>query len=562
MSQLVERSVPVGEVRPLGDHACILGVEDAARGRAVVAAITGQAWPELREAVGGLATVMVAFVPDADPADVGQRLIRLWRALAGVSADDVRTGARVVVPVVFDGPDLGQVAAISGGPVHRVVELLTATPLTVAVLGFSPGFAYLSGLPDALAAVPRRTRPRPTVAAGSVALANGHAAVYPSASPGGWQLIGRTNETFFTPRCPPYARLAPGDQVQFVPVDELPDPQSWTGEDALTVPAHPPGQAVFTVEEAGIWTVLQDAGRPGLAALGVPGAGPADPDSLALANRLVGNQPDAGALEVTARGPTLSCLAATFVAAVGGSPELTVAGQPVSSDRVVPVKAGQRLGIGPVRQGFRSYLAVGGGLVGHPVMGSLATDQLSRLGPGPLRPGQELRSAPLAPPLGDHLASDAVGTRELTGPIVLRVVAGPHEERCAPGALAALAHLTLTVDGDSNRVGLRLRAPAGSPSLGRVGVTAELDSQGVVTGAVQIPPGGDPVILMPDHATMGGYPVLAVVAAVDHGRLGQCAPGDSVRLQPIGHHESRRLFQERQRRLARAVSGHYPIAVD
>ncbi len=121
----------------------------------------------------------------------------------------------MTIPCVFDGPDLDDVAALSGCSIEEVVAQLTAQPLTAAVMGFSPGFAYLEGLPAALARVPRRERPRPAVPAGSVALANGHAAVYPTASPGGWHLVGRTRYPLFSATEPPYAALALGDRIHF-----------------------------------------------------------------------------------------------------------------------------------------------------------------------------------------------------------------------------------------------------------------------------------------------------------------------------------------------------------
>ena len=112
-------------------------------------------------------------------------------------------------------------------------------------------------------------------------------------------------------------------------------------------------------------------------------------------------------------------------------------------------------------------------------------------------------------------------------PLVVRVVAGPHGERFVPDVLARLAGRRFRVGETSNRVGLRLETIEADGAQGDLAThaPAELDSQGVVTGAVQIPPGGEPVVLGPDHATLGGYPVAAVVASVDHALLGQCAPG-------------------------------------
>ena len=214
-----------------------------------------------------------------------------------------------------------------------------------------------------------------------------------------------------------------------------------------------------------------------------------------------------------------------------------------------------------MREGLRSYLALAGGFVGPELFGSIATDQLAGLGPGPLRSGAQLWGDTMVPPIGDHLRQ-GTPVPAVSGRVALRVVPGPHHERFAPGTFAMLASCRFTVDSDSDRVGLRLRRHPHTPPLTTApGAPAELDSQGMVTGAVQVPPGGEPVVLLTDHATLGGYPVVAVVAAVDHGLLGQCAPGVSVVLVPIDHEHAARAAREQRRLLARAVVGVYPLAV-
>jgi len=575
------RSVPVGEIRRLGDHALLIGVPDAIAARRLTRALSaarlkGQAELEglaalegVAEVVGGLATVMVAFDPGAG--DVDDRRPVLAHLMEQVSAqpdaEDAPAGL-LEISCTFDGPDLAEVASLVGSTPEGVVEMLTGAPLTVAVVGFSPGFAYLAGLPAALCQVPRRSRPRPSVPAGSVALAGGHAAVYPSASPGGWQLVGHTDELLFTPWVPPYARLAPGHRVRFVrstaAVGDGTGRPPWADGPVESTDAPPRGaRPVFEVEEAGLRSVLQDGGRRGVAALGVPAAGPADPDSLRLANGLVGNPSGACTLEITARGPTLRCLSPTFVAVVGGSPELRLQGQPLATGRVVPVAAGQQLVVGPVRGGFRCYVAMAGGFVGRALLGSYASDQLAGLGPGPVVRGAQLWGAATEPPLGDHLRPGASRGLEGGEPVALRVVPGPHHERFAPGTFAALASMRFTVEGASNRVGLRLRRDPRTPALPAApGGEGELDSQGMVTGAVQVPPDGEPVILMSDHATLGGYPVVAVVAAVDHGLLGQCAPGAMVVLVPCEYAQAAEALRAHRRALDVAVVGHYPLAVE
>jgi KipI family sensor histidine kinase inhibitor len=563
------RPVPVGEVRLLGDRAVLVGVPDAAAARAladpVADALAGAGFV-VPEVVCGFATVGVVLA-DAD-ADAALALAVVGAAAAAAlgartagdprATDEARCSRVVRVPCVFDGEDLEEVAVLARCSPAEVVTLLTAEPLGVAVLGFAPGFAYLDGVPDALRRVPRRATPRPHVPAGSLALANGHAAVYPLATPGGWQLVGRTGLPLFSTR-PPYAVLAPGDRVRLV--------VAGPGEPREPPPLRSPdwsppagARAVFDVEAPGLRTAVQDGGRRGVAAAGVPRAGPADPLSFALSNALVGNPADAGALEITGGGTRLRARAVCHVAAAGAAPELSLDGDGAPGGQVLPVGPGQTLAVRRLGRGCRTYLSVAGGIVGPHAFGSAATDELCRLGPGALGGGATVWAGRWDPPLGDHLEAGAASELEPGRPVELRVVAGPHPERFRPDALAVLAGAVFRVGPDSNRVGVRLRAPEGTPPLRRADQdAAELDSQCVVTGAVQVPPGGDPVVLLPDHATLGGYPVVAVVASADHGLLGQCAPGTAVRLVPISADDAERARRARRRALGSAVVGHYPL---
>jgi biotin-dependent carboxylase-like uncharacterized protein len=559
----VNRSVPLGEVRPLGDRAFLIGVADPEDGRALAALLAEtENWPGTSlDVVCGFATVMVAVRdPDLDVGPVEDIVLGRVTGRPPVAAS-ASPGREVVVSCSFDGPDLDDVAELAGIGRANVVDLLCAARLTVSVMGFSPGFAYLDGLPDALQGVARRARPRPAVPAGSVALANGHAAVYPTASPGGWQLVGRTAFPFFTPTVAPYAALRPGDVVRLTvagpgePVEPaVPAPLDW--------PAPERARPVLEVVATGLRAVLQDEGRHGVASLGVPNAGPADPDSFLLVNRLVGNRDGAGTLEVTSGGARVRCLAACHVAVVGGAPDVRIDGAAVPSGQVVPLVPGQLLEIGRLHGGLRSYIGVAGGLCGPDVLASVASDELSGLGPGPLRPGRVLSAGPWKPPLGDHLLPGPPRQVPGEGPVVLRVVAGPHGERFDPDVSSRLRDARFRVGTTSNRVGLRLEVLEVDTMSGELVAEEgpELDSQGVVTGVVQIPPGGELVVLGPDHATLGGYPVAAVVASVDHALLGQCAPGCEVRFEPVGIDEARHAWRAWRRTLDGAVQGHYPVA--
>ncbi len=568
-------SVPVGEVRRLGDRAFLIGADGPEAARSLARALQvalgdgdgevgggGEDSGGVVELVCGFATVAVLVTDPEVELDALQAAARRVAAAFGGHEDIGKGSGRLVtVPCAFDGPDLAAVAVSAGCTEHEVAEYLTQRPLSVAVVGFSPGFAYLDGLPEPLRAVRRHDRPRPVVPAGSVALANGHAAVYPTASPGGWQLVGRTGIALFSAESPPYAVLAPGDRVRLT----VAGPGEADQPEPTPAPAWspPPGaRPVLEVMAPGLRAVVQDGGRRGVAAAGVPRAGPADPFSFLLANALVGNPQDSGTIELTGGGTRLRGLGPSHVAVVGASPQVRIDGTEVSAGHVLSLDAGQVLEVGPLRRGCRTYLSVAGGIVGPSAFGSRSSDELCGLGPGPLARAQLLYAGPWAPPLGGHLRpGTATEVQESSAPLELRVVPGPHAERFGPHALARLAGVEFSVEGDSNRVGIRLRDPAAAGMLRwSAGERGELDSQGVVTGAVQVPPGGDPVILMPDHATLGGYPVLAVVVWADLGRLGQCAPGARVRLVPIGHDEADSAARELRRTLESAVIGPYPLS--
>ncbi len=534
-----------GEVRRFGDAALSIGAWTPVRAAALAEAVRREAVDGITDVVGAFDSVLVQFDPDrTDHGSLAERL-------RGVRPQRMpRRSRSVEIPVVFDGPDLEEVGQRSGLGVDGIRRALVRAHLRVEVLGFAPGFAYLSGLPRALRGVPRRA-PRTSVPKGALAIAAGHAAVYPQSSPGGWNLLGRTDLDLFDPSTPPYALLQPGDQVRVVetqgdglaPDDKTPPRSPW----------RPPDPA-FACERPGFSTTLQDHGRLGVAHLGVPRAGAADPVAFELANALVGNPRGAPALEVTLGGPTLVCRRAGHVALVGPGAQLSVDGAAVGEGRVVPVAAGHRLTLGSTGEGPRAYLAARGGFAAERVLGSCSSDRLCGLGPGPLLGGDELALGDPAGPMGDHLHPGALGGRRPGGVRRLRVlvVEGP-----TPGGWQyGLFGRPFEVQEDSDRVGVRLR-PDGH---GVRAPGAPRRSVGVVTGTVQVPPDGNPVVLLADHATLGGYPVAACVIAADLGELARCRPGDTVLLEPVTIEEAAAARRALRRALDGAVVGRYPTA--
>ena len=277
------------------------------------------------------------------------------------------------------------------------------------------------------------------------------------------------------------------------------------------------------VVRAGPLTTVQDRGRPGLAQLGVPPSGAADLRALELGNLAVGNDEGAAVLEATLLGPALRFVRRAVVAVTGADAGATVTGQRVERGRPVEVPAGGLLELGRCHPGVRAYIAVRGGFAVDATLGSRSHDLLTGLGPPPLRVGDVLPVGPEPAGPTQSLASElAPHTHEPT----LSVIPGPRDDWFPPQALAALTETAWRVGSASNRVGVRLE---GRP-LARL-EHGELLSEGVVTGAIQVPPSGHPILLGPDHPTTGGYPVIAVVVAADLSQAGQLAPGSTVRFR-------------------------------
>ncbi|MEU5322412.1 biotin-dependent carboxyltransferase family protein [Streptomyces sp. NPDC021056] len=281
----------------------------------------------------------------------------------------------------------------------------------------------------------------------------------------------------------------------------------------------------LVVVRSGALTTVQDLGRPGHAHLGVPRSGALDGPAAALVNRLVGNARDAAVLETTLNGCAVRPRSAVLVA-VGGAPcPVTVDGRPVPWGAPVPVPAGALLNVGTAVAGLRTYVAVSGGIAVDPVLGSRSTDLLSGLGPPPLTDGAVL---PLGTPTLLHARVDAAPQPAPPAELVLRVTPGPRDDWFTREAVQTFTSRTYRVSSASNRIGLRTEGPP----LERA-VPGELPSEGMVLGAVQVPPDGRPVVFLADHPTTGGYPVIAVVRTEDLAAAAQAVPGTPVRFLEV-----------------------------
>ena len=308
------------------------------------------------------------------------------------------------------------------------------------------------------------------------------------------------------------------------------------------------------VLEPGLQTTVQDRGRPGHARFGVSAAGAADPLALDLGNRLVGNPPEAAAVEMTLLGGSFRFEAPAVVALAGADMGAEADGLPFPPFASRRIRAGAIVRCGAAAKGARCYLAVAGGIDTPPWLGSRSTHLPSRLGGlegRALRRGDRLPIGAL--PAADPGVSSAAGgpppmilrDRELLAPSrTIRVTAGAHAPRFDAEALRLFETAEFTVSATSDRMGLRLDG-ATLPARG----SGRMPSEGMPLGAIQVPPDGAPILLFVDHQTTGGYPVIAAVIAADLWRVGQLRPGARLRFEPVTMETARALQLAQRQRL-------------
>ena len=301
------------------------------------------------------------------------------------------------------------------------------------------------------------------------------------------------------------------------------------------------------IVKPGLLTSVQDLGRYGHQAAGVPVAGPMDTFSHRLANQLAGNEIDAATLEITLIGPEIVVDADTTMAIAGGQFEATCDDRPLPLGASFTVSRGQRIKFGRVLHGARAYLAVAGGIQIPPVLGSRATHLVSRMGGLNGRALAAGDRIPIASTQGGRPQRKSVGlTLPTKGRALLRVIPGPQADWFQADALRALGSVSFRISPQSNRMGYRLQGPP----LARARED-ELISEPLGIGAIQVPAAGEPILLMADRQTAGGYPKIGYVISADLPVAGQLAPGDFIEFHVCTHQEAVAALISRERQLLR-----------
>jgi KipI family sensor histidine kinase inhibitor len=496
-------------------------VIDIGLSRRIAALARQVALPGIVDLIPSYTTLLIRFDPARVTVDAIEHGVDSgWVALG--DADLVTMPASTVdIPVVYGGlagPDLAMLAKHAGLTPNETIRRHSEARYTVGAVGFSPGFGYLIGLPPELA-MPRRETPRLRVPPGSVAIGGVQTGVYPVETAGGWHLIGRTPLRMFDPARDDPFLLHSGYTVRFVPVELADFPQPAAAPRAIGM------HRGIEVIAPGVLTTVQDLGRNGFGAFGISPNGAADRGALQLGNRLVGNDASAAGLEITLVGPHLRFHQAATIAITGEGPDPLLNGNPVRRNLPLRVHLRDELSFAPITPGCgaRGYLCVAGGIDVPLVMGSRATDLVAGIG-GYQGRALQRRDRMAIGKLQGYPQVIHSGPPRLRN--VLQVLPGPQWERFDEATWHRFLHRTFTVSNDANRVGIRLQGPSLLPRDG-----ADIVSEGVTTGAIQVTGSGQPIVLLPGRATIGGYPKIATVIDEDLDLLGQLRPGDRIRFQ-------------------------------
>lgn len=549
----------------LGDDALLLRWPAGAPDLTLRAVHTAAAWLEqhatawLRDLTPAYQSLALHLQPPFVPPEV-EALAR--SALQVAERPDTTLRRHWLVPVVYGGPELEQVANALGLLPAEVIARHTAQPLTVAMLGFLPGFAYLAGL-DPQLALPRRSQPRP-VRAGSVLMAAGQTAVLPQDAPSGWHVLGWTGVRLWADHAQPPCLLQPLDTVQFVAVDSPAQAQTLRPASGQRLAWPPPAWPLLPAPDTGLRVddpgplLVVQGGLRRARRYAVGEGGPHDPALLALANGLLGQPTDTPGLEWHWHGPRLVVASTPLQVAWAGDAPVWVDHEPqppCCSTRLLP---GQTLQVGQARRMRLGYVAIGGGVQTQGWLGSPSCQTSARGGPRPLQAGQLVAAASVPDQPDRQLPLKAVHQALLPddadSPVVLRALPGPeltdwltadpdHQRQWS----AWLAQPFVVGDGD--RMALRLRPPAETPQLQLPGMV----SGPVGPGVVQLPPGGQPLVLGPDAQTTGGYPRVLRVIAADRPRLARLRPGQTVVLQSVGLAHALQAAREAQHSVARIL---------
>ena len=548
--------------------------------RALCDALAASGDPAVAETVPAYASLLVHYRPGIKGyRQLCRDISALWEKLpAAREKESLRT---VEIPVCYGarfGPDLGGMERLLGISRDEIIRRHCSRDYRVYMMGFLPGFVYLGGMDETIAC-PRLSSPRLRIEAGAVGIGGSQTGIYPCPSPGGWRIIGSTPIRLYDPSDPSPTPVKAGDRIRFVPIS----PDEWyeirrqtdfgdnRSQALAKEPSPPSGRGGFSLRilSPGPLTTVQDLGRFGSQAEGMTVSGAMDLHSCRLANRLAGNPDDAAVLEMTLSGGSFSVIGSGVIAFAGADISPMRNGTAIPMNTAVRVRDGDLIETGFARRGCRSYLAVSGGIDVPPVLGSRSVNLKCAIG-GWM--GRALRSGDILPcggspdRRGDSPDSSGGVTDRRGGSLVrrsdahmtaapgsfrrdpfsedeqltplrlpadgellqVRFVFGPQDDLFTAEAKEQFCRGQYTVTPRCDRMGLRL---AGPPLFAEGG--NDILSDGITFGSIQIPADGQPIVLMADHQTTGGYAKIGTVISRDLPLLAQARPGNTIQFVPV-----------------------------
>ncbi len=487
--------------------------------------------------------------------------IKLLRDLAQNIGSDLEQDKEVVeIPVLYGeekGIDIETVASYNNLSIEDVISLHSEPEYLIYMLGFTPGFPYLGGMNKKIAA-PRLETPRVKIEAGSVGIAGEQTGIYPISSPGGWQIIGQTPIELFNINRRDPILLRAGQYIKFKAInqEQFDKIKAQNKENELlysnTDNYNYQSKKGFIVRNQGFFTTIQDGGRYGYQAFGVPVSGAMDIYSLSLANILVDNDISEAALELTMLGPAIEFTEDNIIAITGANLMPQINNADISLNTAIICRKGDILSFKGVKSGSRAYIAFAGGLSVPEIMGSKSTyikagiggykgrkieknDEIGFKNPKISLANLSYRKIPV------KKQADSQTTKEA---LKLRVAMGPQDDCFTESGIKSFLSGTYTVSNEFDRMGCRLEGEKIQHKK-----DGNIISDGIAFGAIQVPSHGTPIIMLADRQTVGGYAKIANVISVDLPKLAQAKPGDKISFEKVTVEEAQALYTQSFREL-------------
>ena len=498
----------------------------------------------VKEVIPAYTTILVIL--DPLKADRNRLIDEVLKMVRNIKSEDLKEDInRVIeVPTVYDsqyGLDLEDISKLTKLSIEEIINLHSKQVYRVYMVGFIPGFPYMGEVPEEIA-VPRLENPRTKVPAGSVGIAGVQTGIYPFESPGGWRIIGRTPLRLFNPNKDPPTLFKIGDYVKFKPIsreayDKMRELE-WADVGTLKIE----GEPILKVDVAGPGVSIQDLGREGYRKYGVPVSGALDKESFMIANMIVGNDVNDACIEIFQSSFEATALQDIIISICGARVYGEIDGEPIENCRAIPVRKGCKITVNGLKDGMVAYMAVAGGINEPIILGSRSHYTTAGIGRSLCENSIITIAKNRFNELIDLCPSMNIDwKREIR--YEFRVIIGPHTRYFTEDMINEFLNMKFTVTSNVNRMGYRLEKEEGAKLKG----VGRLLSCGTIPGAIQVPGDGNPIVLMADAQTTGGYAIIGKMISPDLYAFSQVEPGRKVSFKQISLSEALKILDERMK---------------